>query len=653
MSEQIVDLIEAVMPGPRGGVTSELEALREDTRSLRDQAGSYSASASDAKTVAAGMAAQARADKEEIMRLGDNVRPHVFPSVADMVAEEHLRDGMDCITGGFGDAGGGAVYKVRAKRGGDVTDGFSLLQLHDPGLVAELVSLKERVIDVRSAGAVGDGVTDDTAAFEHAFAVAAKLESADKAYVKSCVINVPLGKYRLLRPLRLNDGVSLIGVSMGSGNARQHKMGSVLDFSDAGIESGACLTVGLSTIRDIDVVCGAYTVKEHREYQGVAGKRWYDPTTLRRDVDGIRTTWMSIIENVRVNGASGKAFDVRHWAKLSDCAVEESRIGFWFDYTDCVLRNSTVFTAETGIHVNYRALMLVECVRMDSIMRNGIEMYASNNVINDVVLDWVGGNGIALHGGNNQISNYLASRVGVDAAIHAGDMPAVDAPAAVTFVDRSFGNVVQCCCPQTSLWDKDEPPAGQTALIGPGVYAKLEYSFPESDRYGENVVRVCDSEIARNGVDPSALRRLMTMSGNNASHAFNMRFDLPDRTLYFAGVTVKDVRAPDRSKILETPKGGAVLALGSLLVAAVQDGDRWRLTVHGNSGEGTHLRFYVGANRVTPKFFEDTVHSPQVAWRDLPGDMTIDGAAGRVVTVVDCRASDNNEILSVGSATLR
>ncbi len=61
--------------------------------------------------------------------------------------------------------GGGAVYIIRQKTGGDVVDGGSIIQLYDESMVAQLVTDGE--VNVKQFGAIGNGVDDDSTAFQN------------------------------------------------------------------------------------------------------------------------------------------------------------------------------------------------------------------------------------------------------------------------------------------------------------------------------------------------------------------------------------------------------------------------------------------------------------------------------------------------------
>ena len=93
-----------------------------------------------------------------------------YDSVADMQSAENLVNGSFCKTYGFNEKGdgGSALYKIRNVENDDVVDGMNLIQItSDPTnqLVAEFIRMGE--VYPEQFGAYGDGVHDDTDAFEN------------------------------------------------------------------------------------------------------------------------------------------------------------------------------------------------------------------------------------------------------------------------------------------------------------------------------------------------------------------------------------------------------------------------------------------------------------------------------------------------------
>ena len=89
-----------------------------------------------------------------------------FNNVAEMVNSD-TETGVVAETKGYYlvNDGGGAVYIIRQKTGGDVVDGGSVIQLDDENMVAQLVTDGE--VNVKQFGAMGNGVDDDSTAFQN------------------------------------------------------------------------------------------------------------------------------------------------------------------------------------------------------------------------------------------------------------------------------------------------------------------------------------------------------------------------------------------------------------------------------------------------------------------------------------------------------
>lgn len=120
----------------------------------------------------------------------------------------------------------------------------------DPGAVRRTIRDKLReMVSVRDFGAVGDGVADDTLAFQAALAAASS-------------VFVPIGRYRISRPIVLGYGQTLFGGGEGSViQARAEPFdGSALPAYSTGFNAIE-MVQGYATVRDLRVVGGATGIK--------------------------------------------------------------------------------------------------------------------------------------------------------------------------------------------------------------------------------------------------------------------------------------------------------------------------------------------------------------------------------------------------------
>ena len=116
-----------------------------------------------------------------------------FDSVSAMKSATNLIDGSYAQTFGYHSVndGGAGLYKIREIINTDVVDEGYLIALADNNLVAELITLDDR-ISVKQYGAYGDNTHDDTDAIQAA-ADFCNMTTHSKYYV----LDVPNGSYKL------------------------------------------------------------------------------------------------------------------------------------------------------------------------------------------------------------------------------------------------------------------------------------------------------------------------------------------------------------------------------------------------------------------------------------------------------------------------
>lgn len=126
----------------------------------------------------------------------------------------------------------------------DSAQGDALVGMQQPfsGAAARTVHAKlKEILSVRDFGAVGDGTTDDSAAFQAAIDAASSAAGSGR---ESCSVYVP-GKgnrYRLDEQLELADGVFLYGDGPGA---------TTLDFSQSALSGSAAVINGGGTITQL------------------------------------------------------------------------------------------------------------------------------------------------------------------------------------------------------------------------------------------------------------------------------------------------------------------------------------------------------------------------------------------------------------------
>ena len=165
-----------------------------------------------------------------------------FNSVADMKANTDLSAGAYVCTAGYYEPndGGGASYLIRVKLESDTDDGGSLHELQN-SLVAELI-IENGTVCPEQFGAKGDGISDDTAAFQSTITNSTVcVINNDKHYIISSQILVPVGH-------------CVVGTTMPMDLLK--KENSFVGEYEKGIciiDEGGFVLNGLNTIKDLYV----------------------------------------------------------------------------------------------------------------------------------------------------------------------------------------------------------------------------------------------------------------------------------------------------------------------------------------------------------------------------------------------------------------
>lgn len=163
---------------------------------------------------------------------------HFFDTVASMKNATNLINGSYAKTLGFHakNDGGGATYKIRNVTNDDVIDGASIIEMNDVGnqLVAELILTDP--INVKTFGAYGDYIHDDTQAIQKAI---------NYGFSKGIYTTfLPAGEYKTTDPIYLLEKCEICGENYSSSiiHKASHGTGSI-----SGLNADAVIILADST----------------------------------------------------------------------------------------------------------------------------------------------------------------------------------------------------------------------------------------------------------------------------------------------------------------------------------------------------------------------------------------------------------------------
>ena len=137
----------------------------------------------------------------ESVQLKLNKKPYYYNSVADMKADLKLKAGDMAVTLGYYEAndGGGAEYKI-------VSSSDSYYETLDNSLKAELIYYEN--INVKTVGASGDGIHDDTTIIQNLIdKIRADVIANNIENIKT--IDFPGGKYKITSTIIVSPYVKI------------------------------------------------------------------------------------------------------------------------------------------------------------------------------------------------------------------------------------------------------------------------------------------------------------------------------------------------------------------------------------------------------------------------------------------------------------
>ena len=167
------------------------------------------------------------------------------------------------------------------------------------GAIARPVQSKLReLVSVKDFGAVGDGVTDDTAAIQAAI-----------NYCAGRTLYFPRGTYRCTDTLHINRGIVIVG---------DGSYLTIVKFSISGVVNGLEIGTGTGGAAALEDVCIRNICFEGAAQDASMGQV--------RDVVYIDTIFKLTFESVQIHGADRHALNIRQTlhAQFKDCRMEDA-----------------------------------------------------------------------------------------------------------------------------------------------------------------------------------------------------------------------------------------------------------------------------------------------------------------------------------------
>lgn len=145
--------------------------------------------------------------RENISNINTQLSNMYVNNVVEMKSLETLKTGDIIKTLGYFSAndGGGANYFIREKQETDIENNGSIHFISDT-LVAELIV--EKNINVKQFGAKGDGIEEDSTAFQNAINYI-KSFATNRNYSKKNVLEIPEGDYKISNTINLSQFVRI------------------------------------------------------------------------------------------------------------------------------------------------------------------------------------------------------------------------------------------------------------------------------------------------------------------------------------------------------------------------------------------------------------------------------------------------------------
>jgi hypothetical protein len=201
-------------------------------------------------------------------------------------------------------------------------------------------------LNVKDYGAVGDNTTDDTQAFQDAL---------DAAKTNGNRVIVPTGNYKITSTLMIEDGVTLVGESLGSTPLQTPYNGSAIRYTGSGF---AVKIIGhTSGIRDMQI------------FDASQGSNSASGVQVLADGEGVESVRLFNVLIIYFTGGTG----------LELSSINSGGIAYFTSY------NTRIRHAKTGLHITEDATS-----------------FTNSNVFHHGAISGGGfDNGILIDGGNN------------------------------------------------------------------------------------------------------------------------------------------------------------------------------------------------------------------------------------------------------------
>ncbi|MFP3592575.1 glycosyl hydrolase family 28-related protein [Chryseobacterium sp. SIMBA_038] len=266
------------------------------------------------------------------------------------------------------------------------------------GLLLSIFSYSQN-IDITKYGAKGDGVSDDTKAFENAVTEIKKKYSNQKKHVN---LYIPSGTYIISKPIVLNKYISITGEFVNS---------TIIKVKEANSEA-----LILEKSYDENIIYNGYNYIKNLTFLGPNSdiQNIFTPKNIKSNITnssglkiyGLRTR----IEDVQVEGFSNNGIEIisAYYTFLNNCFVRNNGVGILIDKesTSVYLTKSEVRHNSIGIYITGRSF--ANFIN-DNMIENNLAGYLAPDKTSQLSNLKSNGRAIVIDGASNNIitNNYF------------------------------------------------------------------------------------------------------------------------------------------------------------------------------------------------------------------------------------------------------